>query len=73
MRSIGAPYSEMRYRTATSICADCLEHSKRVLPDWTPNALTISGVPVVTLGYCYVCEQPNKRIAKVQPATELNS
>ena len=67
---IGAPYSEARFHAATRICADCIKHSKQVLPDWQPNALTICGKPVIVTAQCNVCERNAQSVVVIQ-ATEL--
>lgn len=54
--SIGAPNSEMRYRNATTICADCLERSKAMFTVMPYQVLTVQGLPMISKGQCYVCE-----------------
>lgn len=69
-RTIGAPFSAARYLNANCICADCLEHSKKVLPVWSPNALMIRGEPITGTGVmCYVCERVTD-VAYIEPETE---
>ncbi len=51
---VGAPHSEMRYRNAKHICADCVE-SAPVQFKFSPFSL--GPMPLVIHDLCSVCEE----------------
>jgi hypothetical protein len=64
---VGAPYSEARYDHANHICAECLEHSKKILPEWQVQAMMIESKPVIINSQCDVCERNNQSVVIIQP------
>lgn len=63
---VGAPYSEARYDHARRICAECLEHSKRILPEWQVQAMMIGNLPMISTSQCDVCERNRQSVVHIK-------